>query len=203
MLKNNFHIVIIQKIKFLTKVKEMGDINVYTGPINCGKSNKIIDEAKRQMIAGKNIKIFKPAIDTRYAKDYIEDRNGNKLKSTNIDKIEDIKNYDADVYVVDEFQFLDGNVDCIEEMAEDGKKFFIAGLNLTSERKPFGKMGDLLCVSDNVQTMTAICEICKRENAIYSYYKNNDKDSDIKIGDKEYIPVCRDCYNELKNKNEQ
>ena len=43
----------------------MGDINVYTGPMKCGKSNKIIEEAKRQMIAGKQIKIFKPQIDTR------------------------------------------------------------------------------------------------------------------------------------------
>ncbi|MBR2705146.1 MAG: hypothetical protein IKE91_06740 [Clostridia bacterium] len=173
----------------------MGDINVYTGPMKCGKSNKIIDEAKRQMIAGKKIKIFKPEIDT---KDYIMDRNGNKLKTVNISNIEEIQNYDADVYVIDEFQFLDGDVDCIEKMAEDGKKFYIAGLNLTSEGKPFGQMGDLLCVSDNVQTMTSICEICKRDNAIFSFYKLNDKDGDIRIGDNEYIPVCRECYNELR-----
>ena len=112
----------------------------------------------------------------------------------------DIKKYDADVYVIDEFQFLDGNVNCIEEMAESGKKFYIAGLNLTSERKPFGKMGDLLCVSDNVQTMTSICEICRRDNAVFSYYKAGKKNGDIKLGDLEYIPVCRNCYNEL-NKN--
>ena len=165
----------------------MGDINVYTGPMKCGKSNKIIEEAKRQMIAGKQIKIFKPQIDTRFAEDYITDRNGNKLKSVNINKIEDIKKYDADVYVIDEFQFLDGNVNCIEEMAESGKK-------------PFGKMGDLLCVSDNVQTMTSICEICRRDNAVFSYYKAGKKNGDIKLGDLEYIPVCRNCYNEL-NKN--
>ena len=176
----------------------MGDINVYTGPMKCGKSNKIIDEAKRQMIAGKKIKIFKPEIDTRFAKDYIMDRNGNKLKTENISSIEEIQKYDADVYVIDEFQFLDGDVDCIEKMAEDGKKFYIAGLNLTSEGKPFGQMGDLLCVSDNVQTMTSICEICKRDNAIFSFYKLNDKNGDIRIGDNEYIPVCRECYNELR-----
>ena len=175
----------------------MGDINVYTGPMKCGKSNKIIEEAKRQMIAGKNIKIFKPDIDTRFSKEYIVDRNGNKLKSENISSIEEIQNYDADVYIIDEFQFLKGNVDCIEQMAQNGKKFYIAGLNLTSERKPFGLMGDLLCISDNVQTMTSICEICKRDNAIFSYYKLNDKNGDIRIGDKEYIPVCRVCYNEL------
>ena len=176
----------------------MGDINVYTGPIKCGKSNKIIDEAKRQMIAGKKIMIFKPEIDTE---DFIIDRNGNKLKTERISCIEDIKKYEADVYIIDEFHFLKGDIKCLEQMAEEGKKFYIAGLNLTSEGKPFGKMGDLLCVSDNVQTMTSICEICKRDNAIFSYYKFNDKNGDIRLGNSEYIPVCRNCYNELKNKS--
>ena len=193
----------MKKFFRITKGIKMGDINVYTGPMKCGKSNKIIDEAKRQMIAGKKIKIFKPEIDTRFAKDYIMDRNGNKLQTENISNIEEIQDYDADVYVIDEFQFLKGNVDCIEKMAEDGKKFFIAGLNLTSEGKPFGQMGDLLCVSDNVQTMTSICEVCKRDNAIFSFYKLNDKSGDIRIGDTEYIPVCRECYNELKKQNKK
>ena len=48
------------------------------------------------MIAGKQIKIFKPQIDTRFAEDYITDRNGNKLKSVNINNIEDIKNHLVD-----------------------------------------------------------------------------------------------------------
>ena len=39
---------------------KVGDINVYTGPMKCGKTQKILDEAKRQQIAGKNVKIFKP-----------------------------------------------------------------------------------------------------------------------------------------------
>ena len=60
---------------------------------------EIIEEAKRQMIAGKQIKIFKPQIDTRFAEDYITDRNGNKLKSVNINKIEDIK-YKINIYAI-------------------------------------------------------------------------------------------------------
>ena len=51
--------------------------------------------------------------------------------------------------------------------------------------------------------MTSICEVCKRDNAIFSFYKLDDKDSDIRIGDAEYIPVCRECYNELKNKEKK
>lgn len=178
----------------------MGDINVFTGPMKCGKSHVILQEAKRQLIAGKTIQIFKPDIDNRSEKDYVQDKNGNKLKAVNINTIDDIKKYDADVYIIDEFQFLDGDVKVIEELAQQGKKFFIAGLNLTSEKKPFGKMGDLLCVSDNVTTMTSICEICKRDNAIFSFYKGDNKVGDIEIGDMDYVPVCRECYNEIVTK---
>jgi len=78
-----------------------------------------------------------------------------------------------------------------------GKKFYIAGLNLTSDKKPFGKMGDLMCIADNIKMMTSICEICKNDNAVFSYFKGK-KDQDIVIGDGEYIPVCRKCYEKMK-----
>lgn len=173
----------------------MSDINVFTGPMKSGKSQKIINEAYRQMIAGKKIQMFKPKLDTR---DYenVADRNGNKLTAININNVDEIKKYDADVYVIDEFQFLDGNVNTIQELASKGKRFFIAGLNLTAEKKPFGKMGDLLCVSDNVQMLTSICEVCKNDNAIYTYCKEH-KEGDILVGDSQYLPVCRNCYDRL------
>ena len=103
---------------------EMGDINVFTGPMKCGKSHVILQEAKRQLIAGKNIQIFKPELDNRFSEDYVQDRNGNKLKAVNINNIEDIEQYDADVYIIDEFQFLEGDVGVIEKLAQKGKKFF-------------------------------------------------------------------------------
>ena len=55
-----------------------------------------------------------------------------------------------------------------------------------------------MCMADNVQMMTSICEICKNENAIFSYFKGQ-KNSDVYIGDSEYIPVCRNCYNKLNS----
>ena len=81
-------------------------------------------------------------------------------------------------------------------MASEGKKFYIAGLNLTSEKKTFGKMGDLMCIADNIEMMTSICEVCKSEEAVFTYYKGQ-KNTDIMVGDAEYIPVCRKCYEKL------
>lgn len=174
----------------------MGDINVFTGPMKCGKTQKMLNELDRQMIAGKDIKVFKPTIDNRFGNNIVQTRSGNKVDAINIDSIDELQNYNADIYFIDEFQFLSGNVDTIEKMATEGKKFYISGLNLTAEKKTFGKMGDLMCLADNVQMMTSICEICKCESAIFSYFKGT-KDNDILIGDSEYIPVCRSCYNKL------
>ena len=120
----------------------MGDINVYTGPMKCGKTQKILDEAKRQQIAGKNVKIFKPTIDDRFSEQSVISRNGYKQNAINISSIDEIKNYDADVYVIDEFQFLKGDLNELYKLTQKGKKFFIAGLNLTSERKTLGALGD-------------------------------------------------------------
>ena len=175
----------------------MGIINVYTGPMKCGKSQKIFNELKRQLIAGKNIKVFKPLLDNRAGDAVISTRAGNSINAINIQSINEIEKYDADSYFIDEFQFLEGNVKTIEKLADNGKKFYIAGLNLTSDKKPFGKMGDLMCIADNIKMMTSICEICKNDNAVFSYFKGK-KDQDIVIGDGEYIPVCRKCYEKLK-----
>lgn len=174
----------------------MGYINVYTGPMKCGKSQRIFNELKRQLIAGKNIKVFKPLLDDRSGDDVISTRAGNSIKAINIQDISEIENYEADSYFIDEFQFLQGDVHIIDKMATSGKKFYIAGLNLTSEKKVFGKMGDLMCIADNIEMMTSICEVCKSEEAVFTYFKGK-KDTDIMVGDSEYLPVCRNCYNQL------
>lgn len=174
----------------------MGDINVFSGPMRSGKSQRICTEYNRQKIAGKNIQMFKPAIDTRAGDKIVETRDGKRIEAIDIENIEELKNYDTDIYFIDEFQFLKGEVDTIHELAKNGKKFYISGLNLTVEKKPFGKMGDLMCVADNVTMLTAICEVCKNDNAVFSFYKG-EKNEEILIGDDLYVPVCRKCYDKL------
>ena len=63
-------------------------------------------------------------------------------------------------------------------------------------------MGELLCMSDNVQMLTAVCENCKSENAIYTYYTGSEKKGDVLVGEDCYIPVCRKCYEKLTHNKE-
>ena len=96
----------------------MSDINVYTGPMKCGKTQKILDQAQRLEIAGKNIAVFKPVIDDRFGEGQIVSRNGSKIKSIDIKDISEIENYDVDVYLIDEFQFLGGEIESIQKLSE-------------------------------------------------------------------------------------
>ncbi len=42
-------------------------------------------------------------------------------------------------------------------MADNGKILHFS-LNLASEKKPFGKMPELLAIADNIKLLTAICD---------------------------------------------
>ena len=55
-----------------------------------------------------------------------------------------------------------------------------------------------MCIADKIEIMTSICEICKSDDAIFTYYKGK-KDTDILVGDTEYMPVCRNCYKNLQS----
>lgn len=173
----------------------MSNIIVYSGPMKCGKTQEILNEYKRQLISGKKVKMFKPKIDNRTI-GLVQANSGIDIPAVEINRIQELENYNADVYCIDEFQLLKGSVETIQKMADQGKKFFIAGLNLTSEKKPFGKMSDILCIADEIHVLKSICDNCKSEEGVYSYYKGG-KDTDIVIGSKGYLSLCRDCYEEL------
>lgn len=176
----------------------MNNINVFAGPMKSGKSSTIISQANSLINNGEKVQVFKPAIDDRFGTDVVMDRNGNKIEAINISKIDDIANYDADAYFIDEFQFLGGDLNTIERLAQKGKKFYIAGLDLTAEKKVFGKMGDLMKVSDNVKMFTAKCDCCGKD-AMYTYCSAK-KDGDILVGtDDIYKAVCAECYDKLTN----
>ena len=103
----------------------MGDINVFSGPMKSGKSMQIINEFNRQQFTGKNIMLFKPKLDNRMGNNIIGTRNGIQIEAQNIENIEELQNYNADVFFIDEFQFLNGDVKTIEKLAEKGRNFLL------------------------------------------------------------------------------
>ena len=173
----------------------MGKITVYTGPMFSGKTTALLGAYERATIAHKKVLAFKPKLDNRFGTNVIKSRRFGEIEAVCIASTDELLKYDVEVYIIDEFQFLKGSISPILKLADEkSKTFYISGLDMTAERKPFGPMPELVAIADDVQKFVAICHDCSLENAVYSYYLGK-KDTDIVVGNTEYIPLCRNCMN--------
>ena len=87
----------------------MSNIIVYSGPMKCGKTQEILNEYKRQLISGKKVKMFKPKIDNRTI-GLVQANSGIDIPAVEINRIQELEDYNADVYCIDEFQLLNNHL---------------------------------------------------------------------------------------------
>lgn len=168
-------------------------IKVITGPMFSGKSEQLIANIELYKNKYKNIKYFKPSLDTR-DKDYIKTRASNRVyKATLIKNLSDIKNNideNTELVVIDEAQFLKGNIAKITDLYLKNVDFLIAGLSSTSDQQPFGIMPDILSIATDVVVLKAKCAIC---GDLAEFTKTNDKKLNTIECNLNYFPVCRKC----------
>lgn len=67
---------------------------------------------------------------------------------------------DVEVIGIDEGQFFPDLVEFAERMANAGKIVIVAALDGTFQRKPFGNVGLLLPLSEQVDKLNAVCMRC-------------------------------------------
>jgi len=178
-----------------------GRIEVITGPMFAGKTTELLRRLERYVIAGKSFCAFKPETDTRKQKTSISTIRGSidlmLIPVSTLSKVPDV-----DVIVLDEAQFFGEEVTSFCQQAKDlGKVVLISGLDMDHNRKPFGNMGDLMCIADSVCKLTAVCS-CGHD-AVYTKKISGDKSRQIEIGDQCYIPCCTECYQTLGGINGQ
>ncbi len=176
--------------------KHTGWIEVIAGCMFSGKTEELIRRIRRAEIARQKVAIFKPGIDTRYSADHIVSHSDAKLRSTVVENSGQILKLAADAQVVgiDEGQFFDmGIVDVAEEMANQGKRVIIAGLDQDYRGKPFEPMPQLLAVAEYITKTLAICVRCgnpadrtQRTTAAHERVLVGAKDS--------YEARCRSCF---------
>ncbi|MGI6330115.1 MAG: hypothetical protein ACOXZR_04705 [Bacilli bacterium] len=175
-------------------------IKVYIGPMYSGKTTAIIDLYLNTWNK-EEVLCFKPELDTR-SHSKIKSRNiEQSIEAITIKRIEEIDKYLEDKITkifIDEAQFLKGDVNYLLELSLiKNMEIHIAGLSLTSEQKPFGLMPEILSIADEIKIFKAICYICNKP-AAYTYY-NGKKETEILVGSKGYMPLCKECL--LKKRN--
>lgn len=179
-----------------------GSIEVICGSMFSGKTEELLRRLKRAKIAKQQIEIFKPAIDTRYSDVEITSHDKNSIPSTVVEYSSNILLLASNIEVVaiDEAQFFDmGLVDVCQQLADQGIRVIIAGLDMDFKRNPFGPMPNLCAIADDVEKVHAICVECGKL-ANYSFrLVSNDKQ--VMLGElEEYKPLCRQCYIRLNEK---
>lgn len=141
-----------------------GSIEVICGSMFSGKTEEMIRRLRRAVIAKQKVQVFKPVIDTRYDESRVTSHAGVDFEAVPIKRSSDIKkiaNSDTTVVGIDEAQFFDeGIVHVISDLANDGMRVIVTGLDMDFRGEPFGCIPVLMAKADKVDKLQAICMVC-------------------------------------------
>lgn len=180
------------------------NLELIVGPVCSGKSAELIRKVTRYQIAGFNVLLVKPKIDTRFP--IVKSRNGSEMVCYEMDKSEDIYdlivNYamegegvrNVNIIAFEEAQFFPNLYPVVKDLLLRNFKVVVSALDSDFNGEPFGDITKLLILSDTVVKLTAVCMECKNDNAIFSQ-KLKVGGNQIEIGDLElYHPRCINCF---------
>lgn len=178
------------------KGQRSGWIEVICGSMFSGKTEELIRRLKRAKIANQRVEIFKPRLDTRYDESRVVSHDDNSILAVPVDHSRKIleRSEGFSVVGIDEAQFFDPDLpEVCQQLALDGKRVVVAGLDMDFKGQPFGPMPALLAVAEYITKVHAICAHCGNL-ATHSYRLSSDEDR-VVLGEKDkYEPRCRSCY---------
>lgn len=187
--------------KSIGEARQPGRIEVVCGSMFSGKTEELIRRMRRAEFARQKVEIFKPAIDTRYSDEDVVSHDKHAIHSTPVGSSAQILLMadDIDVVGIDEAQFFDdGLVDVCNQLAYNGVRVIVAGLDMDFKGVPFGPMPALCAIADDVTKVHAICVRCGK--LAYVSHRIVAGDRQVMLGETaEYEPLCRECYRKLQN----
>lgn len=175
-----------------------GSITIHCGPMFAGKSSVLVRMATMPETASR-CAIYKPTIDTRDGADETITHDGLRAPCTAVATASDILRIERDagheIVCIEEGQFFGVTdlVHCVTELRRMGRAVSVSCLDMTSERMPFGGIGDLLCVADSVVKHRARCACC---GGVAIYTKRLARvEGAVFVGRGEsYEPRCERCW---------
>ncbi len=183
------------------KAKNRGWVEIICGSMFSGKTEELIRRLKRAEYAKLKVEIFKPLIDTRYSEEDVVSHDEKTIRSTPVESSGNILllSGDVDVIGIDEAQFFDNNlVDVCNQLANNGIRVIVAGLDMDFRGKPFGPIPALMAQAEYVTKVHAICMQCG--NLAQYSHRITKSDKLVLLGERdEYEPLCRVCFNKVMN----
>jgi len=184
--------------------RDFGSIECIVGPMFCGKTTELLRRVRLSEIAKLNVGLFKPKKDDRYSVTEAVTHDNARAQSHLIEDADDLLKKVQEmperlrVVAIDEVQFVRGRiVEVCAQLRDEGKRVIAAGLDMDFRRQPFGEIGNLMAIADEVVKLKAVCQDCG-ENAPFSKRLTKAQEV-VKVGGKEdYAAVCEECYTNPK-----
>jgi len=181
--------------------EQLGWIEVICGSMFSGKTEELLRRLKRARFANQHVLIFKPQTDVRYSDKKVVSHDANEIMSTPVENATDIlsKVKDADVVAIDEAQFFDDKIIAVcNQLANNGIRVIVAGLDMDFKGKPFGPMPNLMAVAEFVTKVHAICT--KTGNLAHFSHRTSENDDLVLLGERtEYEALSRAAFNKLNS----
>ena len=172
-----------------------------------GKTEELLRRIRRAHIAKLPVALFKPATDTRYDNVEVVSHDKNAMASIVVDSSQELWNHvqsasqrepgrmeGYSIIAVDEAQFFDHDLPRVcNELANEGYRVIVAGLDLDYEGRPFGPMPELLALAEEVTKLHAVCVETGR--AAHFSHRIAGGTSQVELGAQDqYIPLARHAY---------
>jgi thymidine kinase len=140
-----------------------GWVHVIAGCMFCGKTDEMLRLLRRFSIAGRQVVLVKPRLDTRTDEITVVSRSGAEHRAVTVEHSTEIEAAvgAADIVAIEEGQFFDDRLpEVVEALAAAGRQVIVTGLDRDFRGIPFGTMPRLLALADQVTKLTAICMVC-------------------------------------------
>ena len=186
-------------------------LEIILGPMFSGKTSKLLELYKQYKFCNIPISVINHSADTRYHETMLSSHDKIMIPCIHTNKLmelweldiddsdpEKMKNYinlrNAEVILINEAQFFEDLIPCVQSMLKEKKTIYISGLDGDFERKKFGNIIDLIPLCDKVTKLSSLCNLCKNGSpGLFSLRLTKEKQQML-IGTDNYIPVCRACY---------
>lgn len=172
-----------------------GSVTTIIGPMFGGKSSRLLTELKRNLLAGRKVLLIKHPDDNRYGNEgmvithdrvshnaYVS-KSPNYLYGCGMGVIQISKSYD--VVCIDEGQFYHDIDTFCDELANYGVKVYCSALLADYNRKPFGRIPELMAISDDIIHVKAVDRKSGLDASFTKRLVDDNENSIIKIGGSE------------------
>jgi len=181
-----------------------GTIEIIAGVMFSGKSEELIRRIRRALIARRRVQVFKSRLDDRYGGiTQVSSHTGVGIEAAAVDSAAEIFRQvkpDTEVVAIDEAQFLDDAILSVAtSLAERGVRVIVAGTDTDFRGLPFGRMGELMAVAEDVAKLQAICVVCgdlacRNQRLIDGRPARFDSPVIMVGGSEAYEARCRRCH---------